>query len=248
MRLVGKLLFPEDEVRAWIASGRSGPSIADPPPVLAGSHDPLVDWALLESRCGLAALTDGSMDGLARLARREASAALLHIREPGGWNVGALRGRLGTAPVLLVQLAERRRGLLVATGNPLGLASVADLGRARVARRQPGAASEAMLSEMLAEAGIAPPGPTAHSEAELARLVREGAADAALGLEASAEGLTFVPLLTERLDLACWRRMFHEPPVRALMAFLGGPAARERARAMGGYDLTGLGRVHFNGP
>ena len=247
-RVVGKLLFPEDEIRAWIASGRSGPTVADPPPILAGSHDPLVDWALLESRCGLAALTDGSMDGLARLARREASAALVHVREPEGWNVRAVREALGEAPVVLVQIAERRRGLLVARGNPLGLRSVSDLAGRRVARRQAGAASEALLAEMLG--GAATEGPVARTEAELARLVATGAAEAALGLEAAAReaGCGFVPLLTERLDLACWRRMYLEPPLQRLMRFLAGPEARRRAGEMGGYDLGGLGTVRFNGP
>src|SRR5687767_8805607 len=42
------------------------------PVVLAGSHDPLLEWAVRSSGSGLALLTEGSSDGLRRLAAGEA--------------------------------------------------------------------------------------------------------------------------------------------------------------------------------
>ena len=36
--------------------------VTPPPRVLAGSHDPLLDWALRESGCGIATYFDGSLD------------------------------------------------------------------------------------------------------------------------------------------------------------------------------------------
>ena len=38
------------------------------------------------------------------------------------------------------------------------------------------------------------------------------------------------------------------PPVQALMAFTGTEAFRMRAEQLGGYDVSGLGTVHHNGP
>jgi hypothetical protein len=44
------------------------------------------------------------------------------------------------------------------------------------------------------------------------------------------------------------RRDYFEPPMQSLLAFARSPAFAERAAQMGGYDLTGTGRVRFNGP
>src|SRR5499426_1202729 len=63
-KLSGKLLFPKRLVELWVAQSADYPHaashLAAPPPVIAGSHDPLLEWATRESRCGLAILVDGS--------------------------------------------------------------------------------------------------------------------------------------------------------------------------------------------
>ena len=65
-RVTGKLLFPRELVEAWVrrsAQTKSGiDSVLQPPLVLAGSHDPLLDWALRESGSGIATFFDGSLD------------------------------------------------------------------------------------------------------------------------------------------------------------------------------------------
>ncbi|MGE5766615.1 MAG: helix-turn-helix domain-containing protein, partial [Bacteroidota bacterium] len=94
-RVTGKLLFPRAEVETWLARGAVGGGGAVAAPrvlpanILAGSHDPLLDWAMRESGSGLAAYFDGSLDGLARMARGEAGIAGLHVFEParGDWNL-----------------------------------------------------------------------------------------------------------------------------------------------------------------
>ncbi|RVT86687.1 helix-turn-helix domain-containing protein [Rhodobacteraceae bacterium CCMM004] len=256
VRLVGKLLFPRAEIDAWIAAARSGPVAPAPlPPIVAGSHDPLLDWALRDSGAGLAGYFDGSHDGLDRLSARQAQAAGLHIREAEDWNVAAVAARCGALPVTLIEVARRRRGLLTAPGNPLGLAGPGDLAGRRVARRQESAASHAMLDTALAQAGLSLadlPGPDrpARSEEDVAAMIREGAADAGLGLQsvAAASGLGFVPLFWERYDLAVWRQAAFDPPLRTLLGFLAGAEARARAAAMTGYDLSDAGRVRWNAP
>ncbi|MBK0326686.1 helix-turn-helix transcriptional regulator [Rhodobacteraceae bacterium F11138] len=255
VRSVGKLLFPRTEITAWLAASRTGPQVAQPPlpPILAGSHDPLLDWALRESGSGLASFYDGSYDGLSRLAARSAQAAGLHIREEDGWNRTALRNEMAEAPVVLIEIARRQRGLLLAPGVT-GIDSFADLAGRRVILRQNSAASQREFDTQLAAVGLSHddiqtlPHP-ARTEEELAIALHDGKAEAGFGLGALSGlyGLSFVPLGDERFDLAVWRRAWFDAPIQRLMKFLASPTCKARAGELPGYDLSGLGTVHHNG-
>lgn len=53
----GKWLFPKALLERWLnaqADPRDAAQRLDPPPILAASHDPLLDWAVRQSGCGLA--------------------------------------------------------------------------------------------------------------------------------------------------------------------------------------------------
>src|SRR5690606_33154435 len=108
------------------------------PNVLLGSHDPLLDWAVRESRSGLASFFDGSGDGLARYGRAEGIATGLHLYDgaTGEWNVPAVRGALGNAPAVLVEWAWRQRGLIVNPANAARIGGLHDLNGLRVVPRQ----------------------------------------------------------------------------------------------------------------
>ncbi len=258
VRVVGKLLFPRDDVDAWIATSRSGPNAASRtlPLVLAGSHDPLLEWALRESGSGIAAFFDGSLDGLARLERREAMACAMHIREQGGgWNVETVRQAVADQPVVVIEFARRQRGLIVAPGNPHNIASIGDVAQLRYARRQAGAGSQKLFEELAREQGIDPatlagPHVPARTESDVVLIVLEGEADVAFGLAAIAAQmrLEFVPLADERFDLVVWRQAFFDKPFQAFMRFAGSDAFKNRAASMPGYDIGGFGTVHHNGP
>jgi len=67
-RVTGKLLFPKALIDSWLLDQAEGvPTIALLPHVVAGSHDPLLEWAVRESGSELALLFDGSLAGLERL-------------------------------------------------------------------------------------------------------------------------------------------------------------------------------------
>lgn len=255
VRAMGKLLFPRAEIIAWLAGSRSGPQVSEPalPPIIAGSHDPLLDWSLRESGSGLASFYDGSFDGLERLSARTAQAAGLHIREADGWNTTALRDAMGEAPIVLVEIARRQRGLLLAPGLS-GITGFGDLRDRRVVLRQDSAASQRQFDEQLQAAGLTRDDITAlptraRTEEELAITLHDGKADVGFGLGALSGlfGLGFVPLGEERFDLAIWRRAWFDPPLQKLMTFLGSPTCAARASEMGGYDLSGFGTIHHNG-
>ncbi|MER0237036.1 helix-turn-helix transcriptional regulator [Fulvimarina sp. MAC8] len=257
VRAVGKLLFPAGEIAAWMGAARSGPLVENEkrPLVLAGSHDPLLDWALRQSGSGLAAFFDGSSDGLERFAHQEALASGLHLRgTDGGWNVEAVTQRFSRDPVVLIEWARRDCGLIVAAGNPKGIGRLSDLAALKVARRQAGAGGSVHFEALLSEAGMDPaaldgPEAPARTEDDLARLIMEERADAAFGLRAVAAQfrLGFVPLSSDRFDLLVSRKAYFEPAFQRLVAFSRTPDFRERARDMAGYDISRTGHVHFNG-
>lgn len=254
-RLIGKLLFPRAEIEAWLAGSTPKPAAAQGPGVLAGSHDPLLDWAIRESGSGLASFFDGSLDGLDRMADGGACAAGVHVFDPesGKWNLPAVTQRLGAAPVALIGWATRRRGLILGP-RAAAAQSMADLSGLRIVRRQAAAGAGLWLDHALAQAGQAETvGWTealARTETEAAAAVASGEADAAAGLEASARpfGLGFLPLVDEAYDLVVDRRAFFEPPLQKLFEFARTEACTSKAAAFGGYDLSALGSVRWNGP
>jgi len=254
-RALGKLLFPRREVEAWLAAEGGGgvtERVTARPNVVLGSNDPLLEWVLRESRAGLASFLGGSHDGLARFARGEGIAAGLHIHEPGGWNTQMVRAQLAEADCVLVEWAWRQRGLILREALAEQVRGLSDLKGRVFAPRAPETGSQTLFEALRAEAGlengdiaqIAP----ARSEEDAVVAVADGKADAAFGLHCLARRfrLGFVPLIDERFDLLVSRRAWFEPPFQALLAFCRRPDFAEKAAELGGYDVSGFGRVHFN--
>lgn len=256
-RVTGKLLFPRAEVEAWLAQGMTGAGARPVPAnITAGSHDPLLDWAIRESGSGLATFFDGSLDGLQRMAAGEAAMAGLHVfeAERNDWNLGHVQAALGAAPVVLIEWARRQQGLLLAPGLGGKVTSLAGLAGRRIARRQPSAGAGLLLDHLLDEAGLRDKvdfaADLARTETEAAAAVASGQAEAAPGLAAMARqfGLGFLPTVVERFDLVVDRRAWFEPPFQRLLAFCATPAFATKAKELGGYDLAGHGRVRWNAP
>lgn len=256
-RVTGKLLFPRDMIEAWVRRNAeySGEGLVNRPTVLAGSHDPLLDWALRESGSGIASFFDGSLDGLKRLASGGAIAAGLHIYEPErqDWNREHISGALVGLPIVLLEWARRRQGLILPAGNPKGIGSLADLDGLAFIARQPESGSHLLLEHLAAREGVDAETliaeiPPARSETDVALAVADSKADAGFAIEAVARQLRldFVPLFEERYDLAIWRREYFEPPLQRLMAFCRGESFARRAAELGGYDITGFQTVHLN--
>jgi excisionase family DNA binding protein len=81
-KVTGKWLFPRQELDLWVLSGLARPGgmiAADPPPIVGGSQDDLLEWTLRESGSGLASLAEGTARGVERLLRGEVIAAAVHF-------------------------------------------------------------------------------------------------------------------------------------------------------------------------
>lgn len=256
-RATGKLLFPAVEIRQWIEGAKSGgsasPRTKPRPPILLGSHDPLLDWAVRQSRCGLATYYDGSLDGLTRFERGEGVIAGLHVYDAASdsWNVPAASSAASGQNAVLVSFAARRRGLVFRADGPAPK-GIEDLAGLRVVPRQPESGTDRLFREMAAKAGIKPgqleETEVARTEDDAVEIVRRGEADAAFGLEAVARayGLMFTPVIQEHFALLVDRKAWFDPQIQALLAFCATNGFRDRAAAYGGYDISNWGKVLWN--
>lgn len=257
-RALGKLLFPRREVEAWLQAEGGGAAASERatarPNVVLGSHDPLLEWALRESRAGLASFLGGSHDGLERFARGDGIAAGLHIldQETSDWNVAAVRAQLAGADCVLVEWAWRQRGVILREALADEVRGLSDLKGRRFAPRAQETGSQTLFETLLAQAGLSEGDvaqiAAARSEEDAVVAVADGKADAAFGLKCLARRfrLGFVPLIDERFDLLVSRRAWFEPPFQALLAFCHQPEFTDKAVEFGGYDVSGFGKVHFN--
>jgi excisionase family DNA binding protein len=259
-KVTGKWLFPKAALDRWLAADLLAPGLAQAPtpPIVGGSHDPLLEWALRESGSGLATLAEGSEAGLRRLAQGDVTAAAIHLHQLAGddetANVDAVAQAPGLHDAVVIAFARREQGLLVAPGNPLNLSDMASLvrRRARVAQRPAGAGAQLLLLGLLARTGLAldrlrvvkpscPTGP------DIAQAVRAGRADCGIAARAVAHaaGLDFVPLAWERFDLALRQRSYFLAGPQVLFKFVRAGAFQQRARELTGYDVTDSGDVRL---
>jgi len=260
-KVTGRWLFPKPALDRWLAAGLVAPTglaSAAAPPIVGGSHDPLLEWALRESGSELASLPEGSETGLRRLARGEVMLAAIHLHRLDGDDEAANAEAVASASALhdavLIAFARREQGLLVAAGNPLRLADIAGVARARarLALRPTGAGAQLLLLALSARAGIALDNlvslkPACPTGPDVAQAVRAGRADCGIATRAVAQsaGLDFVPFAWERFDLALRQRSYFLPGPQALFKFVAGARLRERAGELGGYDVSEAGAVRW---
>ena len=152
----------------------------------------------------------------------------------------------------LVSFARRTQGLMVAPGNPLGIASLADLCRSgvRFAHRTRGTGTRVVLEELLAAqkipaSALAELERTEPSHRAAAEAVASGSADATFGIEAAARarGLDFVPLARELYFLVTLQHALDQPQVQTLLALLRSEAWRAQLNALPGYAAENSGEV-----
>jgi len=259
-KVTGKWLFPRGDLDRWLLAGMARPFgivPSEPPAVVGGSHDPLLQWALVESRSGLAMLPEGSEAGYRRFLLGEVLAAAIHFHDLADAsvdaNVAIVSAETSLYDAVLIGFAAREQGLLVAAGNPLGLSCLADAHarQARLAQRPEGAGAQQLLLAMLAREGlsleafetalVAPTGP------DIAQAIRAGRADVGVATRAVATSanIDFVPVALERFDLVMRQRDSYRPRLQLLLALVRSPAFAVRAGELGGLDVSGAGQVRW---
>lgn len=260
VKATGKLLFPKAELLHWIRTGEflSVSKNNVRLNVIAGSHDPLLEWAIRESGCGLAMQFDGSLSGLDVFENKGAVATGLHVLSVNttpnttAWNTHAVQNRFATSNVVLMHWATRQQGLIVPQGNPKKISSVADLPALKIATRQSGAGGMILFEHLLRTQGLDLAAlnisEICRTENDTIAAVASGKADAAPGLQALALqfGLGFVPTQQENFDLMVCRKAWFEPPFQTLIQFANSSAFKKKAQQFDGYNIKALGTVVWN--
>jgi excisionase family DNA binding protein len=257
-KVTGKWLFPRHELDRWVLSGLARPEgmlPLEPPPIVGGSQDDLLEWSLRQAGSGLASLTEGTGGGVARLLRGEVAAAAIHFHsDAADPNVDAVRAMPRLHDAVLVGFARREQGLLLPPGNPRSLNSLADVleSGAKMAVRQAGAGAHMLLDVLVARAGASQKElnrlePPCLTGPDLAAAIRTGRADCGIATRAAARGagLEFVSLAWENFDLLMRQRTYFQPSIQALVRFLALDSFARRATELTGYDTSPAGQIRF---
>lgn len=259
-KITGKWLFPQDELDRWVNSGLSRPMGLGPPtapPIMGGSQDTLLDWALRESRAGLAGLAEGSEAGYRRFLKGEVLAAAIHFHSEtaADANVAMVSAEPALLDAVLIGFAQREQGWLVARGNPKELSGVADVvaRKARVVLRPDGAGARQLLEVEMGKAGLdlshltvaAEPAPTG---TDVGHAIKAGQADTGIATRSVAEahGLDFLPIAIEHFDLLLRQRDYFRPPFQRLLEQLRRPQFHAQAESLGGLDVSVAGHVRWS--
>jgi molybdate-binding protein/DNA-binding XRE family transcriptional regulator len=228
----------------------------DPSIFLAGEY--------LRRRQGSATVvgwTMGSAAALQALLHGQVHAAGVHVVDDrtGEHNLPFLRRHLKKGAYTVVTFAAWEQGLLVASGNPKGIRTVADVNRKGVTlvNREEGAGARLLLDRHLAVGGIKPSQVRgyqrlASSHLDVARQIAEGQADVGVGVRSAATllGLSFVPLQEERYDLVMpTAYLFTHPGLSMLLDTMTTRTFRREIESLGGYDVREMGtRRDLHGP
>ena len=252
VRANGYLRIPEDmegaeagktvDVRLTVPRAEAEEAV-----LVTGSHDPALDYLadLVRPRgVDVHSTHLGSMGGVIALKKEECHAAPMHLLAPDGtYNTYYLERYMPGADLALLCVAERQQGVISRDGL-----SFDDLPGRTFINRQKGSGTRMLLDHTLAARGIDPAsipgyGREATTHLAVALAVRTGEADAGMGVYSAAKALdlAFVPVATERYELAMHRAMLDDPGIAALVETVSSAAFKQVLRNLGGYETDETG-------
>jgi putative molybdopterin biosynthesis protein len=226
-----------------------------------GSHDLAIgvledQLKLSHPELKIAATNVGSVGGLLALERGETHMAGTHLLDSssGVYNIPDIKKLIPKVPLLLVHLAQREQGILVAPGNPKAIASLSDLIKpgVRFVNRQPGSGTRILFDHELKKHDIDPASIVGYDREEFTHMavaiaVASGLADVALGVRAAATalGLDFIPVGDEQYDLVIGRTFYESDRGARLIKVICSEAFKRSVTALGGYDPRCAGEILY---
>jgi putative molybdopterin biosynthesis protein len=176
-----------------------------------------------------------------------------HLRDEmtGESNIPEITRMFPKNAVAVISFAMWEEGILTSRGNPKGIRGIEDLVRHDVCivNREKGAGSRLLLDSHLERLKIDPGTVIGYQQLASGHLpaawqVRTGAADCCIATQAAARlfGLGFIPLVSQRYDLAIRRQHLDLPTVQTLLDTLNRSSFRRELESIGGYDTRTAGQ------
>ncbi len=244
-QISAELLVPEQELHNTL--------------ICVGSHDNTLDLLAnelmaLNRPLSLASTHVGSMGGLMALKNDTALFAGAHLYDPESedYNFPFIKRYLGSLEVMVVNLAVRQQGLIVARGNPKNITGIKDLTREdiRFINRQRGAGTRILLDDHLKKSELSPEDIQGYEQEEYTHMavavnILNQASDCGMGIFAAAKALDldFVPLARERYDLIIPARYREDSKIQTLLQLIQTQKVQSRIQDLGGYETKLTGRI-----
>ena len=257
-RVVGKWLFPLEQINRWLEEQTALAKNI----LLAGSDDPLL-LSLIEEfnhiyfpRHLAFHASLGSKRGLLSLAAGKSQIAGVHLFHPptGEYNLPYVATHLHGKSYLVVNLAYRRQGLLIAKNNPLEIRGLSDLSRRdiRFINRNDGSGTRYILDYQLAKQNQSSSRINGYQDEKVTHMevglaVLKGDADVGVGIEYVADllGLDFIPLVEERFDLVTLKDGFSAHPIKDFFSLLEPEKLTLKTEMFCGYNFRHSGEILY---
>lgn len=227
---------------------------------LSGSHDFLVEHFTKQAGQALNLQIQpsyiGSLEGLMMLYRGHCDIAAIHLLDPASqeYNLPFIHQIFVYESILVLRLAARQQGFIVAKGNPKNIVDFPDLTRNDVqfVNRQKGAGTRFLLDSKLSSNGIDPSEINGYRNEEwnhlsAASYISRGMADAAFGIQSASThlGLDFVPIAKENFDLVFRFTAENKQSLTNLIQYLQSASFKDSLTDLEGYDISELGKITY---
>ena len=196
----------------------------------------------------------GSYNAIFALYQGQANLATAHLwdRETDSYNLPYVTKMLPGMDVQVYHIVNRSVGIYTAPGNPKEIQSILDFGRedVRMINREKGSGIRVLTDSLFLQhhmdiRKIRGYDQVGHSHMAVAQAVAAGQADCAFGNARSVLGydeVDFLPVKYEQYDLIVPTVELEHPIVQKLLAVLRSDAMRMETEALGGYDVTDMGK------
>ena len=267
-----KVRFTQDDVDAYIARSRHEHSTRavknvdassslfavkdDTPSFIISGQDVVLDLLanhLQQNGTNTQRAYLSGFEGLLSLYEGKVNAAACHLYDGEGFNASYVKSLMPGIPAVLINLSYRRLGFYVKVGNPKKIKGWDDLKREDISilNRRPGSGARIVLDIQLKKMGLDAKNIRGYdtimkSHLTMAAAVAEGEADLALGTERVSkqmDGIEFIPLLEESLDLVLRRDSLSSPAVQMLLKLMDSKEFRREAVRFSGNDYRDMGKI-----
>lgn len=254
----------KESTKAPVKKGPSEPTGTPSNPAqsirLTGSHDFLVEHFAKQAATALNLQIQpsyiGSLEGLMMLYRGQCDIAAIHLLDPNSqeYNLPFIHQLFVYESILVLRLAARQQGFIVAKGNPKNIHDFPDLASNDVqfVNRQKGAGTRFLLDSRLSSYGIDPSKISGYSKEEwnhlsAASYISRGMADVTFGIQSAAShlGLDFIPVAKEHFDLVFRFTSENKQSLTDLIQYLQSASFKDSLTDLEGYDISELGKITY---